>query len=145
MDADTAASGTKWMLTAAPQCPYPDAADGPMLAGEVFFDAVWVQFYNNFCGLASFVVGASTQNSFNMDTWDAWAKNSSLNPDVKVMLGVPGSQTAAGSGYEDGSTLASIISYCKSFDSFGGVMVWDMSQVYANPGFLENVSDDLDA
>lgn len=61
------------------------------------------------------------------------------------MLGVPGSQTAAGSGYEDGATLSSIISYCQSFSSFGGVMVWDMSQVYANAGFLESVSGDLDA
>ena len=60
MNADTAASGKKWFLTAAPQCPYPDSADNAMLDGAVFFDAVWVQFYNNYCGLQSFDASVST-------------------------------------------------------------------------------------
>ena len=143
MDADATRSGTKYLLTAAPQCPYPDYADNPMLAGTVYLDAIWVQFYNNYCGLQSFIVGSSTENNFNFDTWDTWAKTVSLNPNVKVLLGIPGSSTAAGSGYVSGSTLASIISYCKSFSSFGGVMIWDISQVYANYGFLAAVSRDL--
>ncbi|KAK4551592.1 Chitinase 2 [Recurvomyces mirabilis] len=45
MDADTS---KKYSLTAAPQCPYPDAADGAMLNNTVSFDAVFVQYYNNF-------------------------------------------------------------------------------------------------
>ena len=126
-----------------PQCPYPDSADNAMLSGAVFFDAIWVQFYNNYCGLQSFVPGVSTQNNFNFQTWDNWAKTVSKNPNVKVLLGVPGSSTAAGSGYETGSTLASIISYCEQFSSFGGVMTWDISQVYANAGFLDGVHADL--
>ena len=140
MDAD---NSKKWLLTAAPQCPYPDAADGAMLAGAVSFDIVWVQFYNNFCGIQSFTAGSSTQNAFNLDTWDNWAKTVSLNHNVKVMLGIPGNTGAAGAGYETGSTLAAVISYSKSFSSFGGVMIWDMSQVYANPGFLDGVNSDL--
>lgn len=143
MTASTSTTGKSYFLTAAPQCPYPDASDGAMLAGAVYFDAIWVQFYNNYCGLQSFTVGSSTQNNFNYATWDNWAKTVSLNPNVKIMLGIPGNTGAAGSGYESGSTLASIISYCKSFSSFGGVMIWDMSQVYANSGFLSSVSSDL--
>ncbi|KFY12422.1 hypothetical protein V491_06799 [Pseudogymnoascus sp. VKM F-3775] len=143
MDQDSALTGKKWLLTAAPQCPYPDAADGPMLDGTVFFDAIWVQFYNNYCGLQSFVVGSETQTNFNFNTWDSWAKTVSKNPDVKVFVGVPGSSTAAGGGYEDGATLAAIISYSKTFSSFGGVMIWDMSQIYANDGFLANVRSSL--
>ncbi|KAF7900211.1 uncharacterized protein EAF01_007513 [Botrytis porri] len=131
-----------WLLSAAPQCPYPDAADGPMLAGTVSFDIVWVQFYNNYCGVQSFVPGASTQNNFNFDTWDNWAKTVSLNPKVKVMLGIP-SNTGAGAGYTSGAALASVIAYSKSFSSFGGVMMWDMSQLYANIGFLDAVNADL--
>ena len=138
-----AAGGKPYYLTAAPQCPYPDAADGPMLAGQVYFDAVLVQFYNNYCGVQSFTPGTSTQNNFNFNTWDNWAKTVSLNPNVKVLLGVPGSPSAAGSGYESASALAPVISYCKGFSSFGGVMTWDMSQVYANPGWLDGVSSDL--
>jgi chitinase len=145
MDANTASTGKKWFLTAAPQCPYPDSADNAMLDGQVSFDAIWVQFYNNYCGLQSFVAGASTQNNFNFQTWDNWAKTVSKNPAVKVLLGVPGSASAAGSGYETGSALASIIAYCKGFSSFGGVMTWDMSQIYANAGFLDSVHSDLGA
>jgi chitinase len=143
MTASTATTGKSYLLTAAPQCPYPDAADGSMLAGAVEFDAIWIQFYNNYCGLQSFTPGASTQNNFNFATWDNWAKTVSKNPNVKVILGIPGNSGAAGSGYTSGSKLASIISYCKGFSSFGGVMIWDASQVWANSGFLDSVSSDL--
>ncbi|KFZ10554.1 hypothetical protein V502_08063 [Pseudogymnoascus sp. VKM F-4520 (FW-2644)] len=143
MDQDAASTGKKWLLTAAPQCPYPDAADDPMLNGTVFFDAIWIQFYNNYCGLQSFVVGSGTQNNFNFNTWNNWAKTVSKNPNVKVLVGVPGSPTAAGGGYESGDTLKAIISYCKTFSSFGGVMIWDMSQIYANDGFLATVRSSL--
>ncbi|KAM0147459.1 hypothetical protein ACHAPG_010577 [Botrytis cinerea] len=139
MDTDTTKT---WLLSAAPQCPYPDAADGPMLDGTVSFDIVWVQFYNNYCGVQSFVSSASIQNNFNFDTWDNWAKTVSLNPNVKVMLGIP-SNTGAGAGYTSGAALASVIAYSKSFSSFGGIMMWDMSQLYANPGFLDAVNADL--
>ena len=139
------AGGKTYYLSAAPQCPYPDAADGPMLSGAVSFDFIWVQFYNNYCGLNSFTVGSSTQNNFNFATWDNWAKTTSLNKNVKVFLGIPANTGAAGSGYESGSTLASIIAYSKSFSSFGGVMMWDMSQLWANSGFLSAVASDLGA
>jgi chitinase len=140
MDANTS---KQWLLTAAPQCPYPDSADGAMLAGAVYFNIIWVQFYNNYCGGQSFVAGASTQNNFDFATWDNWAKTVSLNPDVKIMLGIPGSATAAGSGYTTGSALASIISYSKQYTSFAGVMIWDMSQVWSNSGFLNALVEDL--
>ncbi|KAE8377161.1 glycoside hydrolase superfamily [Aspergillus bertholletiae] len=129
----------KYYTTAAPQCPYPDAAGGPMLAGTVYFDAIWIQFYNNYCGLQAYVPGSTTQNNFNFDVWDKWARETSLNKNAKVFLGVPGNQGAAGTGYEPISTVAEIIKYVKQFSSFGGAMVWDASQVYANSGFLSGL------
>lgn len=140
MNADTSQS---WYLTAAPQCPYPDAADNPMLNGTVPMDAVFVQFYNNYCGVQSYTPGSSTQNNFNFATWDNWAKTVSLNPAVKVFLGIPAGSTAAGSGYEPPSTLDPIITYCKQFSSFGGVMMWDASQAVANNGFLPAIKQSL--
>ncbi|KAH6672159.1 glycoside hydrolase superfamily [Halenospora varia] len=140
MDSDIANSGREWILVAAPQCVYPDAADGEMLAGPVFFDAVFVQFYNNFCGTPGFVPGATTQTRFNIDVWDTWAKTISLNPNVKVFLGIPGSASAAGSGYVSGTALGQIIAFCKGFSSFGGVMIWDESQADANAGFLDSIT-----
>ncbi|TVY28767.1 Class III chitinase [Lachnellula hyalina] len=144
MTASSSSTGKQYILTAAPQCPYPDAADGSMLAGAVSFDAIFIQFYNNYCGVQSYTVGSSTQNNFNFDTWDNWAKTVSLNPDVKLLLGIPGN-TGAGAGYETGTTLAAVIAYSKSFSSFGGVMIWDMSQAYSNSGFIDGVTNDLAA
>lgn len=140
MKADTS---KPYYLTAAPQCPYPDAADNAMLNGNVTFDAVFVQFYNNFCGVQSYIAGAATQNNFNFETWDTWAKNGSANSNVKIFLGVPAGQTGAGSGYEPASQLSAVIEYSKTFPSFGGVMMWDMSQAFANPGFLDGVKNSL--
>lgn len=138
-----AATGKKYYLSAAPQCPYPDAADGTTL-DAVAFDFVLVQFYNNWCETSNFQVGATTQNSFNFDVWDTWAK-SSPNPDVKVFLGIPANTGAAGAGYTSGTQLEAAIAYCKQYSSFGGVMMWDMSQLYANSGFLDQVVSDLSA
>jgi chitinase len=124
MDANAASTGKKWMLTAAPQCPYPDVADNDMLNGAVYFDAIWVQFYNNYCGINSYISGSSIQNNFNFATWDNWAKTVSRNKAVKIFLGIPGAPTAAGSGsYQPASTVANIITYSKRFSSFGGVMI----------------------
>lgn len=139
MDSNKASTGKQWLLTAAPQCPYPDSADGPMLAGTVFFDIIWIQFYNNYCGVQSYVSGSSTQNNFNYDTWDNWAKTVSLNPDVKLMLGIPGNTGAAGSGYLTIDALTPVIEYCKGFSTFAGVMSWDMSQIWANTGYLDGI------
>jgi chitinase len=55
---------------------------------------------------------------------DNWAKTTSANKNIKLLLGVPGSATAAGSGYVSGTQLNAVIEYSKTFSSFGGVMIW---------------------
>lgn len=139
------AESKKYFLTAAPQCPYPDAADKPFLNGPdpASMDAVWIQFYNNPCGINSFKKGAKKQSTFNFETWDNWAKNGSKNEDVKLMIGVPGGKTGANTGFLPASELKPVIEYGKKFDSFGGVMVWDVTQAYHTKGFLSSVKDAL--
>ncbi|OJA13762.1 hypothetical protein AZE42_01539 [Rhizopogon vesiculosus] len=118
----------KYYLTAAPQCPYPDAYIGDTL-NTVEFDAVYVQFYNNYCGLTDY----SDLNDWNFGIWDNWAKTASPNPNVKVYIGAPASSSSARSGYVSPSTITSIIQETKAeYSSFGGVMLWDASQAYAN-------------
>ncbi|KAH7929211.1 glycoside hydrolase, partial [Leucogyrophana mollusca] len=108
----------------APQCPYPDAYIGATL-NQVKFDAVYVQFYNNYCGLNQY----SNPNDWNFGTWDNWAKTVSPNPNVKVYIGAPASSTAAGSGYVSASTIKTILQQTKSkYSSFGGAMLWDASE-----------------
>ncbi|KAK8088156.1 Endochitinase 33 [Apiospora hydei] len=159
MDADTK---KPYYLSAAPQCPFPDRADGEMLAGEVAFDFIMVQFYNNYCGVQSFVGGGSgkgagggsarrEQSAFNFAAWDAWASGKPLdgsrgskNPDVKILLGVPASKLAASTGFVEPALLQPIMKFCAdSFPSFGGVMMWDMSHLFSASGgagsFLEDV------
>ncbi|KAI0724269.1 class III chitinase [Cerioporus squamosus] len=117
----------KYYITGAPQCVYPDAYLGTTL-NAVAFDAVYVQFYNNQCGLQAY----NNSNGFNFGIWDIWAK-SSPNPNVKVFVGAPASSTAAGGGYQDAATLATILKNTRNrFPSFGGVMMWDASQAYVN-------------
>ncbi|KAI7785908.1 glycosylhydrolase family 18-1 [Diaporthe eres] len=140
MTAATAAGGKPYYLSAAPQCPYPDLADDAMLNGGVSFDFIQIQFYNNYCGVSSFVVGASSQPSYNFDTWDNWARTGSANPNVKILVGIP-ANTGAGAGYTSGNVLQAALAYSQGFSSFGGVMMWDMSQLYKNPGFQQEVYD----
>ena len=135
---DISTTNTAFYLTAAPQCPYPDLWNEEMLNGNVSFDYISVQFYNNECGVQSFVSGAAI-TTFNFDQWDTWATSVSKNRDVKVLLGVAGGIEAATSGYVDLTVLGEIIEYCKQFQSFGGVMAWDASQVDANTGFAAGV------
>ncbi|EGP83715.1 chitinase glycoside hydrolase family 18, partial [Zymoseptoria tritici IPO323] len=129
----------QFYLTVAPQCPYPDVNNDAMLNGGVEFDAVFVQFYNNYCGIQSFIPGAATQWNYNFDTWNKWAVNGSANPNVKVFIGVPAGPTAAGSGYLSVANLKPVIEYSKKFSSFGGIMAWDASQAYVNTGFLSGI------
>nr|WMS58914.1 chitinase POCH-7/2021 [Penicillium ochrochloron] len=135
MDTDTS---KQYFLTAAPQCPYPDQADKDILNGPVSIDAVFVQFYNNYCGVNNFDTDA-TASKYNFEEWDNWAKTVSQNKNVKVLIGVPADTTAASTGYIPAAKLAQVIEYTKKFESFGGVMMWDTTQAYANDGFVASV------
>ncbi|CDH11871.1 related to Endochitinase [Zygosaccharomyces bailii ISA1307] len=79
----------QYYLSAAPQCPYPDASVGNLL-DEADIDFAFIQFYNNYCSISG---------QFNWDTWTQYAQNTSPNKNIKLFLGLPGSSTAAGSGY----------------------------------------------
>ncbi|KAG2055292.1 glycoside hydrolase family 18 protein [Suillus hirtellus] len=128
-----------YYITAAPQCPYPDAYIGTTL-NEFGFDAVYVQFYNNYCGLTNY----NNPNAWDFATWDNWAHTVSPNPNVKVYIGAPASSSAAGSGYVSPSTFTTIIQGTMAeYSSFGGVMLWDASQAYANDRYDISVKDAL--
>ncbi|KAG0223538.1 Chitinase 1 [Actinomortierella wolfii] len=114
-----ASSSKPFYITAAPQCPYPDHALQASL-NAAWFDLVWVQFYNNYCGTQSFGTG-----NFNFDQWNTWATTVSLNKNVRILLGVPGGPGAAGSGIVNAAQLTKILDGVKSYSNFGGVMMWD--------------------
>lgn len=108
------------ILTAAPQCPFPDAHLGPNLSGSALdtglFSYVWVQFYNNPCQYASGDASAL------LSAWNQWT--SSLSS-AKVLLGLPASTDAAGSGYISSSSLLSdVLPQIQKSSNYGGVMLY---------------------
>ncbi|KAJ2799202.1 Chitinase 2, partial [Coemansia furcata] len=134
------AGGSKqFYITGAPQCPFPDAMLGSTL-NSAWFDMVFVQFYNNYCGLDAYPSG------FNYDTWDKWAKTQAVNKNVKIYIGAPGSQSAASRGYVDAPTLSAIVGEVRSkYTSLGGVMTWDASQAMGGSTWGQSVSSSLKA
>ncbi|KAJ2483840.1 Chitinase 2 [Coemansia sp. RSA 2320] len=113
----------QYYIASAPQCPFPDAYLGSSL-NSAWFDMVFVQFYNNYCGVNAYPTW------FNFADWDNWAKTQSVNKNVRVFIGVPGSPSAASSGYIDGSSLNTIYSAVRSnYSSLGGIMTWDLSKL----------------
>jgi chitinase len=108
--------GKKVYLTAAPQCPFPDAWIGGALKTGLF-DYVWVQFYNNPpCQYTPGSIG-------NLE--DAWKQWTSDIPATKIFLGLPAAPAAAGSGFIPASDLTSqVLPAIKDSSKYGGVMLW---------------------
>ncbi|KAL5573939.1 hypothetical protein UlMin_023536 [Ulmus minor] len=107
--------GKKVYLTAAPQCPFPDAWVGGALKTGLF-DYVWVQFYNN----------PPCQYSGDITNLEnAWKQWTSDIPATKIFLGLPAAPAAAGSGFIPVADLTSkVLPAIKGSSNYGGVMLW---------------------
>ncbi|XP_041013373.1 acidic endochitinase-like [Juglans microcarpa x Juglans regia] len=104
----------KVYLTAAPQCPFPDAwLKGALDTG--LFDYVWVQFYNN----------PPCQYSGNADNLKSYWNQWNTIQVGQIFLGLPAAPEAAGSGYIPPDVLNSdVLPSIKSSSKYGGVMLW---------------------
>lgn len=110
-------SQRKVYLSAAPQCPIPDAhLDNAIRTG--LFDYVWIQFYNN--------PGCQyTTNADNLlTTWNQWI---SSVPSNQIFLGLPASPDAASSGgYIPPDVLNSqVLPSIRQSPKYGGIMLWN--------------------
>ncbi|KAJ7274559.1 glycoside hydrolase [Mycena haematopus] len=132
----TNAASKPYYITAAPQCPFPDAYLGSII-NAVGFDALYVQFYNNYCAVGNY----PNANDWDFAEWDNWAKNTSPNKNVKIFVGAPASP-GAGSGFASAATLGQIASATRAtYSSFSGIMLWDASMAYANGRFDQQVKN----
>ncbi|KAJ1964256.1 Chitinase 2 [Dispira parvispora] len=128
----------KYYVAVAPICPFPDLVM-PETFNEAWFDMVFVQFYNSPCGVDNFGTP-----SFNFHLWDKWARYYSVNKDVKVYLGVPASTYGAVTGYVETDRLFEILDQLRSrYPSFGGVMLYDISESRPNNDYSKQVKDYL--
>ncbi|RCV28244.1 hypothetical protein SETIT_5G390000v2 [Setaria italica] len=107
-------TGTSVLLSAAPQCPFPDEWDGGAISTGLF-DFVWVQFYNNpECQFSS------GRSAF-LDAWKQWESV----PAGKIFLGLPASKDAAGTGFVPAGQLTSqVLPLIRGSSKYGGVMLW---------------------
>ncbi|KAF5776099.1 putative chitinase [Helianthus annuus] len=111
--------GDKIYLSAAPQCPFPDAKLQRALNTNQF-NYIWVQFYNN----PQCEFNANNVASF-MKSWRQWT---SSFPGSKIFIGVPASKSgdAASSGYIPKPQMTSkVIPFAKMSQNYGGVMLWN--------------------
>ncbi|TYI32181.1 hypothetical protein ES332_A04G041300v1 [Gossypium tomentosum] len=126
--------GKKVYLTAAPQCPFPDAWVGGALKTGLF-DYVWVQFYNNpQCQCTDGDITNLEQ------AWKQWTNDV---PATKIFLGLPASPEAAGSGFIPIPDLTSqVLPAIKGSAKYGGVMLW--SKYYDDQtGYSSAIKNDV--
>jgi chitinase len=107
-------SQKKIYLSAAPQCPYPDAHLNSAIQTGLF-DYVWIQFYNNpGCQYSN----GNTANLVN--AWNQWTSSQAK----QVFLGVPANVNA--SGFIPSEVLKSqVLPAIRGSAKYGGVMIWN--------------------
>ncbi|CAN0909213.1 Acidic endochitinase [Linum grandiflorum] len=106
----------KVYITAAPQCPFPDAMIGSALTTGLF-DYLWVQFYNN----PPCQYSGGSINGLE-DAWNQWT---SSIPAKRIFLGLPAAESAAGSGFIPAHDLINkVLPAIKKSKKYGGVMLW---------------------
>ncbi|GJN18003.1 hypothetical protein PR202_gb05114 [Eleusine coracana subsp. coracana] len=114
-----AKDGRTYLLTAAPQCPFPDASiDTALRTG--LFDHMWVQFYNNPpCQYASSGDVTNLRSS-----WEQWTR---AFPSASIFLGLPASAFAAvADGYiPPGDLTSRVLPLVKGAANYGGIMLWN--------------------
>jgi chitinase len=112
----------RWLITAAPQCPFPDAFLGPspgLALAEVpnAFDYLFVQFYNNYCSYNS--------PSHFAEAFAGWSKLAESGG-PKLFVGLPSSAAAApAGGYVERTKLPELVATARKSPAFAGVMLWD--------------------
>ncbi|KAL9017751.1 MAG: hypothetical protein Q9185_004908 [Variospora sp. 1 TL-2023] len=119
----------KYYISAAPQCPRPDASI-PLDAMQTM-DFVFVQFYNNGdCNVGQPGFEASLR-AWSQDLRSAKGGNA---PGPKLYIGAPGCSACAGSGYLGAGEMAGVLERAKAagLDNLGGVMLWDGPEGKAN-------------
>ncbi|KAF2768844.1 glycoside hydrolase [Teratosphaeria nubilosa] len=115
-----------YYLSAAPQCPIPDASipqDTMALC-----DFVWIQFYDN----PSCNVGSSGFLS-SFAAWSNLLRNNSNIGTPRLFFG--GLALDSGSGYISGGDFVNNVTAAKALPNlgnFGGTMLWDGSAAFAN-------------
>ncbi|KAK0756450.1 hypothetical protein N5P37_011103 [Trichoderma harzianum] len=118
----------KYYLTAAPQCPFPDASE-PLNVCQLA-DYIWVQFYNNDnCNIA--------QSGFNtaVKNWSKSIGNATL------FIGALASGADGDQGFVSSSTLLSAYQGVSALNlpNIGGIMLWEAQLAVKNGNYQKTI------
>jgi chitinase len=137
MDAETAKTGKKYMITGAPQCTLnPGDHNMDAMIYNAKFDALFVQFYNQGPASCTARSRANGVGGFNFDAWASYLNRAgSASAGAKIYIGLLGGPT--GSAFAPGDYLNTpevqnlIATYGKK-SQLGGVMLWDATAAQVN-------------
>ncbi|KAK6495929.1 hypothetical protein TWF481_002974 [Arthrobotrys musiformis] len=120
-----------FLLTAAPQCIYPDASLSQTLT-NVALDFIFVQFYNNpGCHPSNFLRGNANAQRDNFERWNSIAaKNKHGN--CKWFLGLLSSPSS--NEYVSQVDVGAILGYIQPKSHFGGIMLWEATSASRDIG-----------
>lgn len=113
--------GSKLLISATPQCPFPDSGVNELLRNEdAKVDYAFVQFYNN--------PGCAVKLKGFTDSWNTWSdfvQNDSGNHKMKIFVGVC---TSCDSEYiVDLKELEEVTQSQRESSVFGGFTLWQVS------------------
>ncbi|XP_031482342.1 hevamine-A-like [Nymphaea colorata] len=122
------------LLTAAPQCPYPDYWLGAAISTGLF-DIVWPQFYNNPPCQYPNVAG-------NQEYWNTWTTQVST---PTFFLGLPAAPNAAPSGgyVSPDELISEVLPIVKQSPKYGGIMLWSKYWDQQNGDYSQQIQGDL--
>lgn len=123
-------SSKQYYLTAAPQCPFPDASIPLDVCKQL--DFVFVQFYNNGeCNVA--------QSGFS-EAVDKWSGGIG---DAQLFIGGLASGSDGDQGYVDSATFASSLKdvQAKGLKNFGGAMLWEAQLAVKNGDYQKAIKE----
>jgi len=132
----------RYYISSAPQCPFSDDVLGPdgttwdgkrisrsaITAG--WMDFLNIQFYNN--GDCEVRAGG-----FNFAQWSKAVTSQQQNNNMKILLGLPGSSSAAGDGYISANQIP--VQSLRQYSNYIGVMFWDVQAAQRNNNFQKQV------
>ncbi|KAJ7394415.1 hypothetical protein OS493_000224 [Desmophyllum pertusum] len=116
------ASKKSYLITASPQCPYPDNfLRNALKKAWKYVDYVFVQFYNNDCH-----IGNLPKFREALDKWLSFAQ---ANVRPLIFVGLPAHESASADPkyYTPPSELQVTYEKLKTRTSIGGIMLWDVS------------------
>ncbi len=125
-------STKKYYLTAAPQCPFPDASIPLDVCEEL--DYVWVQFYNN--GECNLGQSGFTQA---VKQWSSGIER------AKLFIGALASDANGDQGYVPTEELVSSVQSVQamSLSNFGGAMLWEAQLAVENGNYQKAIANGL--